>query len=129
VENKLLGIGEVASASGLRPSALRYYEERGLIQATERKGGRRHYDPSVLRRLSFIALFQQVGFTVREIAELLGGGKAAKKWRSLAEAKVVELDAHLEQTKATKRLLEAVLECGCANPDGCELVTNAFERR
>ena len=68
-----LSIGDVAAASGLRPSALRYYEEAGLISPPGRRGGRRIYRPDVLSRLALVALAQEVGFTVREIATLLGG--------------------------------------------------------
>ena len=49
---KMLTIGHVAAKAGLRPSAIRYYEEQGLVRATDRKGGKRIYDPSVLERLT-----------------------------------------------------------------------------
>jgi MerR family redox-sensitive transcriptional activator SoxR len=128
-QRDLLSIGEVAAASGLRPSALRYYEEEGLVRSEARVGGRRHYDPSVLRRLDVIALFQQVGFTVAEIAELIGQEQVQDGWRTLAEAKLAEVETHIEKAKATRRLLQAVLECGCGDPTNCDMVAEAGQRR
>jgi MerR family transcriptional regulator, redox-sensitive transcriptional activator SoxR len=129
-EESLLSIGEVAAASGLRPSALRYYEEEGLISPTARVGGRRHYHPSALRRLAIIALLKEVGFTVAEIGDLLGQQRTARqRWRKLAEAKLEEIEAHIERAQTTRRLLQAVLACGCGDPASCDMVTEAGQRR
>ncbi len=127
---RLLSIGEVAEASGLRPSALRYYEEEGLILPSARLGGRRHYHPSVLRRLAFIALCQEAGFTVAEIVELFRHRPGdRKRWRNLAERKLADLDAHIEKAQATRRLLQAALACGCGDPANCDMVIEAGRRR
>jgi MerR family redox-sensitive transcriptional activator SoxR len=125
-EEGLLSIGEVAAASGLRSSALRYYEEEGLIRPEARVGGRRHYHPSILRRLAVIALLQEVGFTVSEIGDLFGQGRGAREqWTRLAEGKLEEVDAYIERAHATRRLLQAVLACGCGDPASCDMVTEA----
>lgn len=124
----MLSIGEVSSRVGLKPSALRYYEDVGLIQPTERISGRRRYDESVLQRLAVIALCQEVGFSISEIADLLGGFSPAK-WRKMADRKLDEIDAHIAKAKTTRNLLLEVLECGCGDPGSCELVQNALDRR
>lgn len=124
----MLTIGEVSSRAGFAPSALRYYEDVGLIPPTERVGGRRRYDESVLQRLAVIALCQEVGFSISEISDILGGYSPAR-WRKLAEQKLVEIEAHIAKAQATRLLLQEVLECGCGNPGSCELVHNALERR
>lgn len=127
---ELLSIGALSAATGLRPSALRYYEEVGLIRPSARIGGRRHYEPAILRRLAIIALCQKAGFTVSEIAQFLGAGpRAGAKWRRLAERKLEELNANIERVTTAKRLLEQALECGCADPATCELVREAVEDR
>jgi MerR family redox-sensitive transcriptional activator SoxR len=127
---KQLSIGEVAKRSGLRTSALRYYEEIGLLPPPNRRSGRRYYDPSVLRRLAVIALCQGTGFTISEISELLNRGSGARAhWRRLAERKVEELDAQVEKTKATKRLLEQALACECGRLEGCQIVQTAQLQR
>jgi MerR family transcriptional regulator, redox-sensitive transcriptional activator SoxR len=127
-QQDLWSIGEVAAASGLRPSALRYYEEEGLIRSEARVGGRRHYDPSVLRRLDVIALLQQVGFKVTEIGSLLGQ-PTKESFRTMAEAKLADVEVHIERAEATRRLLQAVLECGCGDPASCDMAAEAGQRR
>jgi DNA-binding transcriptional MerR regulator len=125
-----LSIGDVAASSGLRPSALRYYEEAGLITPVGRRGGRRIYPPDVLSRLGLVALAQDVGFTVPEIAALLGGhGNGKERWRELAERKLGEIDVQMERLQAMKRLLQAAAACECSGVDACDVIEAAAERR
>jgi MerR family redox-sensitive transcriptional activator SoxR len=120
---ELLSISEVAQATGLQSSALRYYEKTGLIRSKARRGGRRHYGPNVLQRLAVIALLQEVGFTIKEIAGLIGRGGRQDRWRSLAENKLEEIDAHMERVNQGRELLKSALACGCASLDTCELIS------
>ena len=125
-----LSISEVAAASGSRPSALRYYEEVGLISPMGRRGGRRYYRPDVLSRLALVALAQDVGFTVAEIRALLAGhGKVRPRWREMTERKVAEIDLQMEKLQTMRRLLQAAAACECGGGAGCELVEAAGERR
>ena len=120
---ELLSIGEVARLSGLRPSALRYYEEAGLVSSAARISGRRHYDASVLNRLRVIACAQDAGFTIAEVRQLLGGEQeSAGGWRALAERKLKEVDAVIEKAQATRRLLEQSLDCDCVALEECATV-------
>jgi MerR family transcriptional regulator, redox-sensitive transcriptional activator SoxR len=119
-----IGISEVARATGLRSSALRYYEKAGLIAPAGRAGGRRQYDPSVLQRLAAIALLQEAGFTIAEVREVLGAGNDS--WRMLARQKLGELDAHMARITAARELLVSAIECDCSGLDTCELIA---ERR
>ena len=119
----MLSIGEVAQISGLRPSALRYYEEAGLISPVARISGRRHYEASVLSRLGVIACAQDAGFTIAEVRQLLGGEKESPGgWRALAERKLREVDALIEKAQATRRLLEDSLGCDCVALEDCATV-------
>src|SRR6476661_988694 len=90
-------IGDVAREAGLEPSAIRYYESEGLIPKPRRVGGQRRYDASIMEWLSLIALAKEAGFTVAEIKLLVSGftpgTKPAARWASLAERKLVEIDA------------------------------------
>ena len=118
----LLSISEVGDATGLESSALRYYEKVGLITPRTRVGGRRHYDASVLQRLAAIALLQEVGFTISEISELMGRKGQPRRWRTLAQNKLAEIDAHLERVNDARELLTAALRCECSGVDTCGLV-------
>ena len=126
----LLSISDVAAATGLRPSALRYYEEVGLIRPAARVGNRRHYEPDVLNRLSLLALCQDVGFTIAELREVFdpkSGGR--KRWREVAERKLGEIDTQIERARTTKQLLESALACNCGQLDGCQMTADAGDRR
>jgi DNA-binding transcriptional MerR regulator len=73
-DNATLAIGELARRAGTAPSALRYYERIGLLPAAERAGGKRHYPPSSAERLALVRLYQDAGFTLKEIRQLLAAG-------------------------------------------------------
>ncbi len=119
-----IGIGEVAQATGLQSSALRYYEKAGLIAPVGRAGGRRQYAPSVLQRLAAVALLQEAGLTIAEVREVLGAGNDS--WRALAQQKLADLDAHLARIAAARELLVSAIQCDCSGLDTCELIA---ERR
>jgi MerR family transcriptional regulator, redox-sensitive transcriptional activator SoxR len=126
----LLSIGALAAQSGHRASALRYYEEVGLLNPVARVGGRRRYEPEAVHQLGLIALLQDVGFTLDEIRSLLPHRDSAReRWQRLATTKAEELDATIRKAQAAKRLLEQTIECRCTRLDGCELVVAAGERR
>jgi DNA-binding transcriptional MerR regulator len=112
MSDRLFDIGELAALSGLQASALRYYEREGLLRPAGRVGGRRVYDEQGLRQLAAIAFWQQAGYTMREMAWLLGesGGSLAEA-KHLAEERIGELDRMIEQAAAVKEFLTHVLSC------------------
>jgi len=121
-------IGEVARQTGLRPSAIRYYEDAGLLPPPQRVNGRRHYDDAVLTRLAVVRLAQEVGFTVAEARTLLtecdGEGNASERWREMARRKRDEVQARIDRARQMQRLLEESLRCDCLTLDTCPLVLN-----
>ncbi len=120
----MLSISEVSASTGLRPSALRYYEEAGVLRPAARVSGRRHYDDTVLKRLAVIACAQEAGFTIAEIRELLAGDDdGPAPWRALVERKLAEVDAVIQKAQATRRLLEESLRCHCVLEDCTAVVT------
>src|SRR5215211_2943307 len=121
-----LSIGEVARRSGLRPSALRYYEEAGIVPPPRRVNGRRRYDASVLTRIAVIRMAQEAGFTIEEVKTLISGfpaGTAASaRWQALAHRKLAEVDALIARVQAMRRVLEESLACGCLSLETCAAV-------
>jgi MerR family redox-sensitive transcriptional activator SoxR len=119
----LLTIGEVARRAGVRASAIRYYEEAGLLEEPDRVGGKRRYDEVALRRLALIGGAKRAGFTLGEIRTLLhgfpAGTGAAQRWQALASEKLVEVDEAIAQLRQTRGLLEEALRCECASLDEC----------
>ena len=122
----VLTIGEVAQRAGVRTSALRYYEEVGVLPPAERVSGQRRYDDGVLARLAVIRLAQELGFSVAEIRSLVAGfdnvGVDSDRWRELATRKLTEVDALITRAERMKQLLEESLHCGCLTLDACALV-------
>lgn len=121
-----LGIGEVARRAGLRTSAIRYYEEAGVLPPPERVHGRRRYAPEAVRLLELIRFAQLAGFTLDEIRTLIHGFRAdtplSERWKALAQAKLRELDERIARAERMKRAVRAGLACGCADVGNCALV-------
>ena len=122
----LLTIGEVARRSGVAASALRFYEERGLI-ASERAGsGHRRYPRPVLRRIAFIVFAQRVGLTLEEIATELAklpGDHAPTRrdWARLSSGWSSRIDERIDELERLKRGLTDCIGCGCLSLDRCQL--------
>jgi DNA-binding transcriptional MerR regulator len=110
---EVMDIGEVSRRSGLKPSALRYYEERGLIRPSGRKGLRRTYAHDVLDRLSLIALARSAGFRLDEIARMFAAGGAARPKidRALLAGKAGELDGTIRRLLALRNGLRHAARC------------------
>ena len=122
----MLTIGQVALRAGLRASAIRYYEEQGLLPRALRTGGKRIYETSILERLAVIELAKMGGFELREIRAVLStGGKPAVIWRKLGQAKCAELDRQISRLARMKDVLARLNGCTCSTPEECGRVFNA----
>jgi DNA-binding transcriptional MerR regulator len=108
---KFLDIGEVAERSGMRPSALRYYEEVGLISSIARSGLRRQFPPEVLLQLKLIAMGKSAGFSLDEISGMFGGNGAPDLPRALLHEKADELDRQIGELAALRDTLRHVADC------------------
>jgi len=106
-----MDIGEVARRSGQRASALRYYEERGLIRASSRTGLRRQFADDVLDRLAFIALGQLAGLSLDEIAQMLGPEGRMNVDRALLRERAESLDRQIRQLTAMRDGLRHAADC------------------
>jgi len=106
-----LDIGDVAARSGLPPSTLRYYEEKGLIRSVGRNGLRRLFDGAVLERLAFIALGRRAGFSLDEIAGMFSTEGRLQIDRAQLLDKADELDKAIKQLTAMRDGLRHAAEC------------------
>jgi DNA-binding transcriptional MerR regulator len=106
----MLDIGEVVKATGLAPSALRFYERRGLLSSSARNGLRRMYGADVIDRVALIVAARDAGFELREIAELLDASDEPTV-RAVLAAKVAELDARIERLVVMRDRLSHGVRC------------------
>jgi len=121
-----LTIGEVARRSGVAASALRFYEERGLITAERAGSGHRRYARPVLRRIAFIVFAQRIGLTLDEIgAELarLPPERAPNRrdWARLARSWSARIDRRIAELERLKVGLTGCIGCGCLSLERCRL--------
>jgi len=123
---QLLTIGEVSRRSGVAASALRFYEERGLI-ASERAGsGHRRYPRPVLRRIAFIVFAQRVGLTLEEIGAELAKlppdrVPTRRDWERLSRRWSERIDERIAELHRLKRGLTECIGCGCLSLERCQL--------
>lgn len=122
----LLPIGEVAKRSGVAASALRFYEERGLITSERAGSGRRQYPRPVLRRIAFIVFAQKVGLTLEEIGEELGKlppdrAPTRRDWSRLSSGWSGRIDERIAELERLKAGLGECIGCGCLSLDRCKL--------
>ena len=125
---RYLSIGELADKARVRASALRYWEQRGLLPGAHREGRRRMWPATAVRRVALIKMAQRAGFTLAEIAQLVTSDStpsATRQWREMAARKLPELDRHIAQTQALRQAVADCLACGCMNFDRCLLLDAA----
>ena len=119
-------IGEVAARSGVAHSALRFYEERGLIAAERAGSGHRRYPRAVLRRIAFIVFAQRVGLSLDEIGDELAKLPEDRvpdraDWARLSSGWTSRIDARIAELERLKLGLTECIGCGCLSLDRCKL--------
>ena len=119
----LLPIGEVAKTTGISVSAVRYYEEIGVISSATRVGGKRRFDPATIGRVSFIRRAQEAGFSLEEIGTILDDETGI--WRVLVDDKLIELTERKDRLETMISMLAEIRECGCGAVAACPLVTTS----
>jgi MerR family transcriptional regulator, redox-sensitive transcriptional activator SoxR len=122
----ILPISEVSKRSGVAASALRFYEDRGLIQSERAGSGHRRYDRSVLRRIAFIVFAQRVGLTLEEIGDELaklppGRVPTRRDWSRLSRGWSERIDQRIAELQRLRAGLTECIGCGCLSLDRCKL--------
>jgi MerR family transcriptional regulator, redox-sensitive transcriptional activator SoxR len=117
-------ISQVAREINVRPSAIRYYERIGLLPPAARRSGQRRYDRTVIYRLAIIQRARELGFTLTEIRQLFFGfrevTRASRRWRTLSQQKLAELDRMMDGINAVRGVLTKVMtNCRCDTLDQC----------
>ena len=127
-----LSIGAVSERTGVATSALRYYEDEGLIHATRSPGGQRRYARDTIRRVSFVRVAQQVGLTLDEIREALESlpenrTPTHKDWSRLSTSWRPRLDEQIAMLERLRDRLDQCIGCGCLSLGVCKLANPGDE--
>lgn len=125
-KDDFLPIGELARRTGLSVSAIRFYENKGLVQPMRSGGNQRRFLRSDIRRLSFILIAQQLGLALSEIEDQLaklpqGRTPTAKDWREISASIREQLDRKIAQLTSTRSKLDGCIGCGCLSLSRCAL--------
>jgi MerR family transcriptional regulator, redox-sensitive transcriptional activator SoxR len=127
-----LTIGEVAALAGKSPSAIRYYEQIGLLPGPARVNGRRRYDAGTVRTLAVIETGQRAGLALDEIRVLLSAAPddpaAIDRLREVASRKLPEVVALIERSEIVRGWLECAARCECPSLGECPLFTDPAHR-
>ncbi|MET0276439.1 MAG: redox-sensitive transcriptional activator SoxR [Acidimicrobiia bacterium] len=121
-----LSIGAVSERTGVAASALRFYEDQGLIHSTRSPGGQRRYARDTIRRVSFVRVAQQVGLSLDEIHDALASlpekrTPTNKDWGRLSASWRPRLDAQIHVLERLRDRLDGCIGCGCLSLGVCKL--------
>lgn len=126
MQTKGLPISALSRRTGLAPSAIRYYEDQGLVTPGRGPGGQRQFERADIRRLSFVMIAQQLGYSIAEIREQLaslpsGRTPTASDWRRMSERYRASLDQRIATLEKLRDHLDGCIGCGCLSLERCRL--------
>ena len=125
-KSALLSIGDLAARTGLSVSAIRFYEDKGLVHPLRSEGGQRRFLRSDIRRLSFVLIAQQLGLSIGEIRNQLaklpqGRNPTQRDWTRISTAIRGTIDGRIAELERTRDRLDGCIGCGCLSLKKCQL--------
>jgi len=120
-------IGELSRAVGLSPATLRYYERVGLLPKPERRGAKRWYDSSALRRAGMLKGARQAGLRIADLKELTQSANDPAKRSAVLSARLAATDRELQRLAVTREILAKAAACDCRDVSSCA-IAKAAER-
>jgi DNA-binding transcriptional MerR regulator len=123
----LLSIGELSERTGVATTALRYYDELGLVPPAARASGRRRYDASAVRDVGLILFLREIGFSLAEIKRFLGGERQSRQ--DLIDHKLAELAQQQHRIEVARTALEHGRQCPASEPMKCSRFWSIIDGR
>lgn len=123
---KEFSVGQIAARTGLAVSAIHFYETLGLVKPVRTAGGQRRFKPSDIRRLSFVMITQQLGFSLAEIKQQFktlpdGRTPTQKDWEKFSKKFGQHIDARIDALTLMRQKLNSCIGCGCLSLTKCAL--------
>ena len=125
-EDRFITIGQLAARTGVAVSAIRFYEEKGLLQSLRTSGNQRRFLRSDIRRVSFILIAQKLGLALAEIEAQLaqlpqGRAPTVMDWQQISRRMRFEIDQRIMLLTRTRNQLDQCIGCGCLSLQKCQL--------
>ncbi|MDF1833744.1 MAG: redox-sensitive transcriptional activator SoxR [Alteraurantiacibacter sp. bin_em_oilr2.035] len=125
-EHRFITIGHLSKRTGVAVSAIRFYEEKGLLQSLRTSGNQRRFLRSDIRRVSFILIAQKLGLNLAEIEAQLadlpeGRNPTLEDWRKISRQMRVAIDERITLLNRTRNQLDQCIGCGCLSLTKCQL--------
>ena len=128
--SQVLTIGDLAERTGVATTALRYYDDLGLVRPSAREGGQRRYDDDAVRQVGVVLLLRDLGFTLAEIAKLLTDRPRRRStWERVARAKLDELEHLIDDAQTARVALMHALDCPKADLTACPTFWSIVDER
>lgn len=130
IEDRFISIGDLSRRTGVAVSAIRFYEEKGLLTSLRTRGNQRRFLRSDIRRVSFILIAQKLGLALTEIERELSGlpqGRTPtlEDWERISRSMRQSIDAKIALLELTRRKLDECIGCGCLSLAKCQLYNAA----
>jgi MerR family redox-sensitive transcriptional activator SoxR len=125
-KDDVISIGQLAARTGVAVSAVRFYEDKGLLQSIRTSGNQRRFLRSDIRRVSFILIAQRLGLSLWEIEEQLallpqGRTPTPRDWRQISQRMRAAIDEKIKLLSLTRAKLDECIGCGCLSLQKCQL--------
>ena len=125
-EDRFITIGQLAARTGVAVSAIRFYEDTGLVHAVRTAGNQRRFLRSDIRRVSFVVIAQRLGLALHEIEEQLaslphGRAPTLSDWQNVSRRMRFEIDQRINLLSRTRNQLDQCIGCGCLSLEKCQL--------
>jgi DNA-binding transcriptional MerR regulator len=119
VSERLLSIGDLSARTGVAVTALRYYDELGLVTPCTRVSGQRRYPDAAVRAVGLIILLREIGFSLAEIAEMTAITARTDRWAELIDDKLAEITEQQHRLTVARTALEHARDCPAEHPSRC----------
>ncbi len=129
MSDRLIPIGELARRTGVAVTALRYYDELGLVRPKTRASGQRRYAESAVRTVGVVLLLRDVGFSLAEVAELITARTRTARRSALVDRKLAALAEHEHHLLVARTALEHVCDCPAKDPSLCPRFRSIIDAR
>jgi len=129
VSERLLSIGDLSARTGVAVTALRYYDELGLVRPSTRESGQRRYPDAAVRAVGVVIFLRDIGFSLAEIAELTAITARTDRWSELVDDKLAEIAEQQHRLAVARTALEHARDCPAEHPSRCPRFWSIIDAR